>query len=226
VLLQHVLTKQSSNTYVDAAATGGNTSAIARQVFVCKDVPDNAGVLTYGAHPRLMPQIDAAEPRILNNTGKRFYPAPYRLGKIRRSAEVVLVADGSLAPISEFDNRPQSNATLYAMDRSAWRGGPPGAGTPPSYLLDDYSVPGMLPNFPPNSGIDLSVSGTTAINTDAILNNTQNPPEWGNVRYRHMKNTTANVLMADGHVETHTFKMINGKAVGTLKRLNINVNPQ
>jgi prepilin-type N-terminal cleavage/methylation domain-containing protein/prepilin-type processing-associated H-X9-DG protein len=221
VLVQYVLTKQSGNTYTDSATLGGNTSKIANDVFVCRDLPENTGVLTYGCHPRLMPQIDAAEPRILNNTGKIYYPAPYKLAKIRRASEVMLVADGSLAPIVEFGNRLQSNATLYALDHKAWQGGPPGGGIPPSYLLDDYSTTGMLPNFPPNSSIDLSVNATTPINVDASKNNTQNPPEWGNIRFRHLNNTAADVLMVDGHVETHKFK---DKTHVTLLRLNVNVN--
>lgn len=223
VLVQNMLSKSSGLTYTESAAAGGDATVVATDVFGDVDVPDNAGVLSYGAHPRLMPEISAPEPRILNTTGRRVYPSPYKLSRIKRSAEVLLIADASLAPIVEFGNRMQANATLYNIDRGAWKGGAPGSGTPPSYLLDDYSSPAMAA-FGPNTSIDLSYgAGSGPINVDATANNTQNPPQWGNIRFRHMRNTVANVLMADGHVESHRFK---DKTNVTLKRLNVNVNPQ
>jgi prepilin-type processing-associated H-X9-DG protein len=233
VLLLTVLTKQSSNTYVDNGLAGGDRTKISTDVFVDPDVPNNVGVLTYGAHPRLMPTINIAEPRILNTTGKKFYPQPYKIGKIRRAAEVMLIADGTLAPIFEVASKPlQSNAVLYQLDHQAWQGGPPAAGIPTSYLIDEYTTTnGMLPNFPPNSNVDLGY-GTSATNTrfnfDPPGPSNTLPPNWGNLRFRHLNNTAANILFVDGHVETHTWKLQqNGtRANCSLKRLNVNVNPQ
>jgi prepilin-type processing-associated H-X9-DG protein len=179
-----------------------------------------------------MPAINLYEPRLLFTTGKKVYPQPYKIGKIRRAAEVLLAADGTLAPIAEVSTHPlQANATLYALDHQAWQGGPPAAGIPTSYLLDDYSTAnGMLPNFPPNSNVDVGY-GTSATNTrfnfdPPGFSNTL-PQNWGNLRFRHLNNTAANVLFVDGHVETHTWKLQqNGThASCSLKRLNVNVNP-
>jgi prepilin-type processing-associated H-X9-DG protein/prepilin-type N-terminal cleavage/methylation domain-containing protein len=222
LLVQSVLVKTKGTSYVDAASGGSNESAVANNVFVCRDVPENVGVLTYGSHPRLMPSIDSAEPRILLFTGKVVYPAPYRIAKIRRAAEVMLIADGNLAPIGSFNNRLQSNATLGSLDRNAWKGGAPGSCTP-GFLLDDYGTNGMLPNYAPDSSIDLSFDTTNKINVDIPTNGDTNPAGFGNIRFRHLNNSAANTLMADGHVETHKFK---DKTNVTLKRKNVNVNPQ
>jgi prepilin-type processing-associated H-X9-DG protein len=225
VLLQNAMTKQASNTYNDAAAAGGNQSAVARQTFVCGDVPDNVGVLTYGCHPRLMPAINSRDP-IFFYTGKTIWLKPYKISKIKRAAEMLLVADGSLRPLPDFENRLQANFGLGIIDHNAFNGGP---GAPPTLLLDDYNRSGVLQNYPPDSNIDLTPpAGVQYFNQDSgvISTNLSAAPNWGNIRFRHLNNSAANVLMADGHVETHYFKMISGKPVGTLKRLNINVNPQ
>ena len=223
LLVQSVLVQTKGTSYVDAASGGSNESAVANNVFVCRDVPENVGVLTYGCHPRLMPSIDAAEPRLVQMFGKVVYPAPYRMAKIRRAAEILLIADGNLAPIGSFNNRLQSNATLGSLDRNAWKGGAPTSAPTPGYLLDDYATNGMMPNYPPNSSIDLSFDNTNKINVDISINGDTGPAGFGNIRFRHLNNTAANVLMADGHVETHKFK---DKTSVTLKRLNVNVNQQ
>jgi prepilin-type N-terminal cleavage/methylation domain-containing protein/prepilin-type processing-associated H-X9-DG protein len=224
-LLQTVMTKQSGNTYVDSAQAGGNESAVATQVFVCKDVPENVGVLTYSAHPRLMPVLNARDP-IFFTTGKTIIMKPYRLAKIKRASEVVLIADGSLRilPDPGFSNRAQANVSFFIIDRNAFGGGP---GSPPTLLLDDYSRAGVLPNYPPNSSIDITPPlDPTQVNKDGSVmsTNLSATPNWGNIRFRHLKDTTANALMVDGHVES--FKISNDKKSATLKRLNINVNPQ
>jgi len=220
VLLQRLLTKQSGQTYTESAAAGGDISVVATQMFVCRDVPENVGVLTYGCHPRLMPAINFKDP-IFFHTGKTIWMTPYRISKIKRSAEILLVADGSLKPLPDFQNRMQSNFGLSAMDRGAFGGGP---GAPPTLLLDDYSRPGILPNYPPTSNIDMTPPGGNLEHLNRDSGNAGNAPNWGNIRFRHLNNTAANVLMADGHVETHRIDYKSRTA--SLKRLNINVNPQ
>ena len=233
VLLLNVLIKQSGTSYTENAAAGGDRSQTRRQVFVDVDVPDSVGVLTYGAHPRLMPTINQAEPRYVQTfppPNNIRYPSPYKIAKIRRASEILLIADATLCQLSEFTTpTQQSNSQLYALDKGAWNGGPPAAGVPRSYLLDDYNISGMLPTFGPNTPVDIGY-GTTATVTRVNFDpsGTSNPPpqNWGNLRFRHMNNTVANVLMVDGHVESHRYKFGEGKGFSTLKRLNVNVNPQ
>ena len=224
-LLQTVLTKQSGNTYVDSAGAGGNSSSIAKQMFVCTDVPDDVGVLTYSAHPRLMPAINSKDP-IFFTTGKTIWMQPYKISRIKRASEILLIADGSLRPLPDFENKPQANYGLTIIDRNAFNGGP---GAPPTQLLDDYGRAGILPAYPPGSGIDVTPpANPSAVNRDSaiISTNLSDAPNWGNIRFRHVNNTTANVLMVDGHVESHRFKLVDGVPRSTLTRANINVNAQ
>src|SRR5262249_53500878 len=123
LLLQTALTKQAADNYADAANAGAYTSKLATDVFTDVDVPDNIGVLSYGCHPRLMPVINIKDP-IFFTTGKTIWLSPYKLSRIKRAAEVLLIADGSLAPLSQFSFRMQSNATLGFIDNKAFNGGP------------------------------------------------------------------------------------------------------
>ena len=221
-LLQTVMTKQSGNTYVDSGVAGGDASTIARAVFVCKDLPENTGVLTYGCHPRLMPALNIKDP-IFFTTGKTIWLKPYKVSKIRRAAEILLVADGSLKPLADFNFQLQANFGLGSMDHNAFNGGP---GAVPTSLLDDYSRAGVLPNYGPSTAIDITPGSGKLEYLNKDSNNVNDTNNWYNIRFRHMNNTTANVLMADGHVESHTYKMQNGVPRSTLLRSNINVNGQ
>lgn len=222
LLTQTVLQKQAADNYQDAANAGAYTTKIATDVFTDVDVPENIGVLSYSAHPRLMPVINIRDP-IFFTTGKTVWLSPYKLSKIRRSAEIVLIADANLAPLSAFNNRMQANATMGFLDKKAFNGGP---GATPTNLLDDYSRPGILPTYAPNTPIELTYDTTLKYNVDISQNGETNPVGWSTIRFRHLNNKAANVLMADGHVETHTFKLVNGLPVASLLRKNVNVNPQ
>ena len=127
-------------------------------------------------------------------------------------------------------NKRQSNATLYNLDHHAISGNPGGSKGPTSFLINDYSSTAMQTKYQPDTSIILTNDTNSNVNKDALLNNTQTPPEWGNVRFRHKNNTVCNVLFADGHVESEIFKSITvGSTVTyscTLKRSNVNVNPQ
>ena len=86
------------------------------------------------------------------------------------------------------------------------------------YLLDNY----------PGSTIDLgsSIDLTSAMGT-LYPPNQDNFGNYATIRFRHMKDTVANVLMVDGHVERFTYdpkKPPNDPHVTTLLRRNINVN--
>ncbi|MBC8107366.1 MAG: prepilin-type N-terminal cleavage/methylation domain-containing protein [Anaerolineae bacterium] len=232
VLLLNSLIKQSGTSYTDNTAAGGDRSQTRTGVFTDVDVPDSVGVLCYGAHPRLMPTINISEPRAtqtLPPPNNIKYPSPYKIAKIRRSSEVLMIADATLCQLTEIPTPClQANAILYQLDKGAWQGGPPAAGVPRSYLLDDYSISGMLPTYGPNTAVDIGYGSSPTVakvNFDPAGASNSFPANWGNLRFRHMNNTVANVLMADGHVESHKYKFLDGVGKSTLTRANVNVNP-
>jgi prepilin-type processing-associated H-X9-DG protein/prepilin-type N-terminal cleavage/methylation domain-containing protein len=78
-----------------------------RLVFTCPDAPDTAlnpyvPISHYGCHPRLMPvwggQLDYY--RTPPSGAPPPFLAPYKIAHIKRSSEVVLVMEGSLAPVN------------------------------------------------------------------------------------------------------------------------------
>jgi len=221
ILLLTAMVRQSSNTYVNNGAAGGDNTSVTANVFVDRDVPDNnRGVLTYGCHPRLMPVINARDLKQVQINGKSVYPKPYNMGRIKRASEVLLIADASLKVLPDYlpEIRYQSDAILGRLDHGAYLNPAP----VPTFLLDDLGLPGVLPNFGPSTPVDMTVDGTTRVNFDQL--DTATALNWSNIRFRHLNNTAANVLMADGHVEAHRFD--NRTKITTLKRLNVNVNAQ
>jgi prepilin-type processing-associated H-X9-DG protein len=149
------------------------------------------------------------------------YMRPYKIGQVKHSGETLLVADSSLKPLIDFNMRLQANFGLGGMDRNAFNGANP---INRSLLLDDGRPATVAPVQPRGTSIDiLAAGGTSYNNLDSYnVNDTVAGSNWGNIRFRHLKNTAANVLMADGHVETH--RLSSDGLHSTLKRLNINVN--
>jgi|SRR4051794_28147955 prepilin-type processing-associated H-X9-DG protein len=228
ILVQMAMTKQSGNTYTDSAGNGGDKTSVARQVFVCPDVPDSRmGVLSYSCHPRLMPVLTQKDPLggFIGPT-KVGYLKPYKIGKIRRASEIVLIADGALKPLPDpgVTGTMQANAIMDAIDKNAFYGND---STNRSLFLDDASRPSVItPAKGAGTFVEITpANGPNFTNKDSSdPNGFANNSNWGNIRFRHVNNSTANVLMADGHVEN--VKMSRDKLTCTLKRLNLNVNGQ
>src|SRR4051794_12221865 len=102
ILVQVVLTKQSGNTYTESATSGGDQTSIARAMMVCPDVPDSKmGVLSYSCHPRLMPVLTQKDPAGGYVPSLGVFLKPYKIGKIRRASEIVVIADGALKPLPD-----------------------------------------------------------------------------------------------------------------------------
>jgi prepilin-type processing-associated H-X9-DG protein len=113
----------------------------------------------------------------------------------------------------------QANFGLGGMDLNAFGGANP---TNRSLLLDEGRPSTASPVADRGTAVVVS-DGVHFSNADSFnMNDAVGSSNWGNIRFRHLKNTAANVLMADGHVETH--RLNSDKTTCTLKRLNINVN--
>ena len=75
----------------------------------------------------------------------------------------------------------------------------------------------------PDDSVDMTVLNQP-VNKFVNLDHPMNPR---NIRFRHRKNTVANALMVDGHVESFEFnprKASNNKTVTNFKRKNLYVN--
>jgi prepilin-type processing-associated H-X9-DG protein len=114
---------------------------------------------------------------------------PYKLSRIKRPTEIALIWD----------------APLNQVPGGGWSAG--GQAFPVAVGLDSYSI-----NFNPgwNTGLtDDWALDNFATNGGQVVNisSNQDPPKGGtDIRFRHMKDRVANVLMADGHVQQFSYK--------------------
>jgi prepilin-type processing-associated H-X9-DG protein/prepilin-type N-terminal cleavage/methylation domain-containing protein len=206
LLLNHLSSRYGTN-YVDHASSGGEVARL-RSVFKDVDTVEGTGIIHYSAHPRLMPNLDDPDWSV---TGASFangpWLKPYKISKIRRAAEIVLMMDGTQVKTVGGANGWGAYATAYKLDQLSLYNGPSSPNpTGRSYLLFDY------PGATNGNTIDAGP------NNDAA---SQLPDSAGNIRWRHQRNTMANFLFVDGHVESRAYKNRNSV---DLKRLNINVN--
>jgi prepilin-type N-terminal cleavage/methylation domain-containing protein/prepilin-type processing-associated H-X9-DG protein len=166
-----------------------------RDLFRCPDAPVDKNPYAratsdYACHPRIMPDLSNYWGLNLKDPITKGSLHPYKLSRIKRSAEVALIWDAPLTHLPE----------------GGWSAN--GVGFPVATGLDSYSI-----NFNPawNTGLtDVWTLDSNATNGGQIVNiagANQDPPKGGtDIRFRHMKDRVANVLMADGHVQQFSFK--------------------
>jgi prepilin-type N-terminal cleavage/methylation domain-containing protein/prepilin-type processing-associated H-X9-DG protein len=214
LLVMHALTGRGGD-WVDAAVSGQNTSRT-KTLFHCPEVPNpdmsqnESAIVHYLSHPRLMPQLGLTDNYAAFKGLTGVTLQPYRLAKIKRSAEIAIIFDGSLEPKSGGGWGPGGNVPV-ANVLDAWR-----------MFYDSYHVEHQWPGKPsymaPSFPVDLQPSSgnITLVNRDDAGNG-------NNVRFRHQNNKVMNALMVDGHVQTFEMKT---QFQSTFLRGNINVNPQ
>ena len=208
-LLMYEMNARYGSTYQDQANTGAAvTSNMSRQIFLDVDtVPESGdGTTHYSCHPRLMPSMGSDFPETeksinLSWTGPVTLATPYKVAKIPRSAEMVLLMDGTqcTSNLGSGDNNFYgANAIAYGLDNYRYgqiQGDGPFAY---DYLLhassaaDDGSPVDILANQD-------FIGAPSAFSVTYFWWSAEN----GNIRARHMNGTAANFLMVDGHVETH-----------------------
>jgi prepilin-type N-terminal cleavage/methylation domain-containing protein/prepilin-type processing-associated H-X9-DG protein len=212
LLVQNAFNGKYGATYNDAATTNANTAKL-REIFQCPDAPGtydkamaSAGSVHYYCHPRLMPQIGSYPFGIIRS--------PYKIAKVRRSAEIVLVFDGALQWSTTYNiwHAKSEVPVGREIDNSGIMSAP--------YLLNDYT--GTSKN--PDDSVDMTWSPASATpNTD---DGSGGAGIWS-VRFRHLNNTVMNSLMADGHVQSFSYKKTlppADKNVTDLRRRNVYVN--
>ena len=212
-VLQNTMSSKYGITWNDAAASGSHGAKI-RETFICPDAPGssvkaaNGGAVHFASHPRLMPTLVVSDP----SGGNPFGPnaRPYKMAKIKQSSEIGLIWDTPLEMLDDIWRVKYDSAVASHIDN--------GACWPPRSLLNtNYAAGGVSPD----DSVDMRALQGGPPNTD-------HPNNPQNIRFRHMKDTRANVLMVDGHCEQFTYnpqKAPNDKTVTDFKRRNLYVNP-
>ena len=195
--------------YKSGALTNGS-----RAVYQCPDAPQTgiqtAGATSdYGCHPRLMPNLGGYyyqheySPQIGLDSLK-----PYKLSHIKRSSDILIVSDAGVTPLTTggFCVGGNGGPVMLGLDSGSIS---QAAGNYNTCLTDYYTGSAYTPGDSPN------------------LTNIDPPNGYqADVRYRHLRNSAANVLMCDGHVAQFTLKPSShyGGFSTDLTRGNINVN--
>lgn len=223
-----------------------------RRVLKCPEVAQdgvsglNTDTITqYECHPRIFAWMQGGSSgadagwneQTVDPVSGRYY-VPYILSHIKRSTDIALIWDCSLVyeqatptpsttPQSEDGwNVPMTVPVSSRIDAGRFMYGNPRSDT---YSTDDYAlVASSDPTFTPNSPVDMT-PGNSPSYGQTVWNKYVNVDHWynaNNIRFRHNGNTQANVLMADGHVQTFNFKAGAPPTNCTdFLRLNIDVNP-
>ena len=133
--------------------------------------------------------------------------ASYKISKVRRSSEIALIFDCPLDPTQGLKIK-WDVPVASQIDNWGIYG--------PAHLLDTYAG-----GVQADSSIDMTpYSQFYPTNSDSAGN-------WQTIRFRHKRDTVANALMVDGHVESFIYdpkKKFNDPLVTTMKRRNIYVN--
>jgi len=223
LLVQNTLAPKYGLTWNDANVTDANAAKL-RELFICPEAPlppkysaanGSVHLLHYICHPRLMTHIGATI------GGNETLHGPYKIAKVRRSSEIILIMDASLNHLDGFGQggiyQVKSNVPVAGGIDSE------GLWTGPTYLTDNYGPTGPQPNE------SINMNPGAISNGSPSLRNRDNNFNPGNIRFRHFKDTVANVLMVDGHVQSFRYdprKAGNDPAVTDLLRKNLFVNRQ
>jgi prepilin-type processing-associated H-X9-DG protein len=178
-----------------------------RAIFQCPDAPtqtvQSALLCDYSCHPRIMP--DSGTANLITGDLSSFLH-PYKISQIQHSSEIALIFDAS---VKANEGRWTSSVCAFSIDDGRlYRG---------TFLTDQYSIDISDPGIGPGDPISLMPNPSK----DVLATNTDQDNNWGNIRFRHMKNQQANVLMVDGHVENFS---LSTSLVPNLCRRNVGVN--
>jgi prepilin-type processing-associated H-X9-DG protein len=187
-------------------------------LFQCPNAPGNPEALKkdfssrihYMCHPRLMVDNSAGPGHPFGNPSGFGNEKPYKISKVRKSAEIALIFDCPLYPLADGDFGLLYNVGVAnQIDKQAAYG--------PERLTDNWK----LGTKSPSDSVDMTAVGGGNPNVDSSQN-------YQTIRFRHNRDTVANVLMVDGHVEPFTFNKrlpANDKKVTSFLRRNLYVNP-
>lgn len=221
LVLNRLNPKFSTNIYDVGQMTGQNASS-SYQMLLCPSVDTGRGATNaggginrvvnhYSAHPRLLPVIGGVNGTYKDPATGRPYTT-VRASRVKRSSEIATLFDGSLVLSADGSYLDAANGgTCVAINMDGYRY-LYGSAVGTTYMTDNYTGASMKNTDP----VDMRTNGEANTNN----RNTDSQANERNIRFRHVGNSVANVLMMDGHVEGFT---LNRDKVGTnLIRSNIN----
>lgn len=232
MLLQAAISKYGPS-WNSAAVTGADVSRV-KDLFRCPEAPveDNnrqqtSGAIHYQSHPVLIPWYGDGKPGGWWGPTAPMY-AKSKIAKVKRSAEIAVIFD---APVI-YD---------LASGAAVWRA--PGPDVPVAIAIDagGKATYGLIADDLLAAGKSLNESidvtpwygspvSTAKPNTDGVRPTTSTTTaHFWNIRFRHMKDTVCNALMADGHVDSFTYNPKlppDHPRVTSMLRKNIYVNRQ
>ena len=174
-----LLTAAMGKGFGSYATQNGSDNSKIQGMFTCPSAPYDAlsagtRKLHYASHPRIMPDLSTYD--TYRNNGS--YLRPYKITAIRRSSEIALIFDASQVQADDWN----CNATATNLDNNG--------------LYYSSIVPGgkSFNYFVAAPGMDLS-QAIYAPNGDSP----SIPTIAYNIRWRHNRNDTANLLFCDGH---------------------------
>src|SRR5688572_19078773 len=121
ILLLNLFSNKFGTDYTQHQQAGGEVARL-RDVFKDADTLPGNGIIHYSSHPRLMPNLDDLD---LSVPGANPTTGPwlrgYKISKIRRGAEVVLIMDGSqvrgVGATATAPNGWGAYATAFKLDQ-------------------------------------------------------------------------------------------------------------
>lgn len=137
--------------------------------------------LHYSSHPRLMPNLDDYD---LSRPARPLLQ-PWKMSKVRRSSEIILIFDGAQVFNSNYGN---AFAVGNGLDQDGLYRGDTQQGRSWNYLLTKPGLDLGAPVFTTNKDAQVGGAGVASI------------------RWRHGKNDLANFVFADGHAEGRRLK--------------------
>jgi prepilin-type N-terminal cleavage/methylation domain-containing protein len=153
--------------------------------------------LHYSSHPRLMPNLDDYD---MSKSPPRPLLKPWKIAKVRRSAEIVLIFDGA-----QIFNSNNGNAFAVGngLDQDGLYRGDTTQGRSWNYLFTKPGLDTSIAVFTPNKDAQVGGAGVASI------------------RWRH-GNDLANFVFADYHAESRRLKF---GANAEIKLRNVYLDP-
>jgi prepilin-type N-terminal cleavage/methylation domain-containing protein/prepilin-type processing-associated H-X9-DG protein len=229
-LIQHDLNGSINSTYNPGSGTQNQVQSGVRRIFMCPSAPPGPqydptnNVAQYICHPRLMPHLGMFDPMSASALNPTLL-VPYRIATLKRSSEVALIMDGSLALMNSGAWNDSGNGYDPCGENLS-----DGAIFYPKIFggLTDTNYAAITGSPTPNTPVSL-LDGEYGGSSSHVNQDDGNPADalpynCRNIRFRHLGNTTANALMVDGHCESYTYNP--NKKTSTLLCKNLFVNTQ